>query len=71
MITKSRAYDPSQLEADRKIPLIPLVCDILKTPAVWVDMCGDFLNGVGFYIMLSEVTTYHFLTQTSQGAGVL
>ena len=54
LIVEQRSFNPAQLEADRAIPLIPLVCDILKTPAVWVDMFGDFCNGFGMYVLLTE-----------------
>jgi len=58
LIIGSRAYDASQEAEDRELPLIPLVFDILKTPAVWVDMCGDFCNGIGFYVMLTEAPAF-------------
>ena len=35
LILTERSYDPSQREKDQKTPLLPLVCDITKTPAVW------------------------------------
>merc|ERR1719228_2366351 len=58
LIIGNRAYDASQEADDRELPLIPLVFDILKTPAVWVDMCGDFCNGIGFYVMLTEAPAF-------------
>ena len=35
LIVSSRSFDPDQLSADRALPLLPLVCDMLKTPPVW------------------------------------
>ena len=39
-------------------PLVPLVWDIVRTPAVWVVMCGDFANNWGLYTLLTEGPTY-------------
>ena len=34
-ILMERSYDPAQRAEDHQTPLVPLVCDIIKTPAVW------------------------------------
>merc|ERR1711970_1672299 len=54
LILSERSYDPAQRANDQKTPLLPLVFDILKTPAVWVNMVGDFANNFGSYVLLSE-----------------
>merc|ERR1711970_774763 len=54
LILSERSYDPAQRANDQQTPLLPLVCDILKTPAVWVNMVGDFANNFGSYVLLSE-----------------
>jgi len=53
-ILSERSYDPAQRAEDHQTPLVPLVCDIIKTPAVWVNMVGDFANNFGSYVLLSE-----------------
>ena len=35
LILSERSYDPAQRANDKQTPLLPLVCDIIKTPAVW------------------------------------
>jgi len=57
-ILKTRSYDADKVAEDLAVPLLPLVYDIIKTPAVWVDMMGDFCNGWGFYTILTEGPTY-------------
>merc|ERR1711962_9077 len=57
-ILLERSYDPAQKAEDHQTPLVPLVCDIIKTPAVWVNMVGDFANNFGSYVLLSEVTKH-------------
>ena len=47
----------SKLE-DMATPILPLLMDIVRTPAVWVDMCGDLANGWGLYTLLTEGPTY-------------
>lgn len=58
LIMDQRSFNPTQLEDDRAIPLIPLTWDIIKTPAVWVAMCCDFCNGFGLYILLTEGSAF-------------
>merc|ERR1719486_920101 len=50
-ILLERSYDPAQRAEDHQTPLVP---DIMKTPAVWVNMVGDFANNFGSYVLLSE-----------------
>jgi len=54
LILNDRSYNPSQDCNDQQVPLIPLVCDMAKTPAVWVNMIGDFANNFASYVLLSE-----------------
>ena len=46
MILSERSYDPAQRANDKQTPLLPLVCDIIKTPAVWsvgqIDQLHNF-----------------------------
>ena len=39
-------------------PIVPLFCDVVRTPAVWVDMLGDLVGGWGLYTLLTEGPTY-------------
>jgi len=54
LITGQRSYNPSQKSDDDQTPLVPLLCDIIKTPAVWVNMIGDLANNFGSYVLLVE-----------------
>jgi len=54
LILNERSYNPSQHCNDLQVPLLPLVLDMLKTPAVWINMMGDFANNFASYVLLSE-----------------
>jgi len=58
LILSERSYNPSQMVADQEVPLLPLVLDMLKTPAVWINMVGDFANNFGSYVLLSEAPAF-------------
>jgi len=54
LILNERSYNPTQDCNDQQVPILPLVFDMLKTPAVWVNMMGDFANNFAAYVLLSE-----------------
>jgi len=54
LILNDRSYNSTQDCKDQQVPLLPLVFDMLKTPAVWVNMMGDFANNFAAYVLLSE-----------------
>jgi len=58
LILNERSYNPSQNCNDQQVPLLPLVLDMLKTPAVWINMMGDFANNFASYVLLSEAPTF-------------
>ena len=51
---RERSFSSEQQMMDRTTPLLPLMVDILSTPAVWVVMAGDFCNMFGMYVLLTE-----------------
>jgi len=53
-IISTRTFNAKQLEADMATPIFPVLWDMIKTPAVWVDMMGDFCNGFGLYVLITE-----------------
>jgi len=72
LIVSERSFDPDQLTSDRKTPLIPLVSDILMTPAVWVDMMCDFCNQFGLYVLIVEGPPFlRHLLPIGQNADIL
>ena len=54
LILSERSYDPAQRANDKQTPLLPLVCDIIKTPAVWSDEQIDQLSMKQMFALVSQ-----------------
>ena len=58
MILATRSFDPVNRDKELKTPLIPLIWDMLKTPAVVVDMVTDHCSGWGNIMIISMSPTF-------------
>ena len=58
MIVSSRSNNPVTREKELKTPMIPLLWDMLKTPAFLVDMFTDFCSTWRNIMVITMIPTF-------------
>ena len=58
MIVSSRSNNPVTRDKELKTPMIPLLWDMLRTPAFLVDMFTDFCSAWGNIMVITMIPTF-------------